>query len=138
MSYAVGDRVVLLVSLSTRLLRGSEGDVTRVIVGGLYDVAFDAKPNGSPIAPVIEDTVSEANLAPAAASTVAAAARFAVGDRIALRITLSRALRKGSKGDVTRVIVGGVYDVSFDEKPNGDPIDPPDDEAVSEGNLEPA
>jgi len=135
MPYAVGDRVIIKISLSPEVPRGSEGKVTRVLAGKLYDVSFDEKPDGSQIDPPLEETVAENNLAPAAVPMLAHSMRYSVGDRVAVKISLSPEVPRGSKGDVTGVIAGGLYDVLFDEKPDGSSIAPPSEETVAEQNL---
>ena len=137
MPYAVGDRVLIKISLSPEVPKGSESEVTRVLAGKLYDVSFDEKPDGSQIDPPSEETVAEKNLAPAAVPMLADAMRYSVGDRVKVKIALSPEVPRGSKGDVTRVIAGGLYDVLFDEKPDGSAIDPPSEETVAGQNLVP-
>lgn len=140
MPYAVGDAVRAKISLSARIPKGSKGNITRVLAAGFYDVLFSEAPGGAAIHPPAAETVSEGNLRPAAAATPVAKsvteATFAVGDRVRIKITLSPTIRRGSRGDVERVLAGGLYDVLFDQAPGGGAIQPPVAETVTGNHLE--
>ncbi|MCZ6836406.1 MAG: hypothetical protein O7G85_11585 [Planctomycetota bacterium] len=61
---------------------------------------------------------------------------FAVGQRVRLKFDYTTVLKEGAKGDVQQIVTGNFYDVLFDTKADGDPIDPPDPVACPENDLE--